>query len=538
MYDYHCRYTDDDISEPVDGGSARAPPLANNVSIYGAARSIGLSHEKNGNPKLDGSLTGSTRGRAALTSTPAGIFDEQKSSYTGASAAMAFPHILGVDLGSDNPPKMRSFAFNFGIRPEEASNSHQLLGRLISEEELSFYSDVYFAALAPIGDMLDPEIYAQRCQDLYLGSGTDAFGAVAAGVASLGSFLSPNRHPREPDLLQYAKAILDDPGSMRLVSIDHIIAWAMRVLYLRATTRPSNAWIASCTQMHLFETIGLYDETNIKKLSSRPGAAAMGHDADRLRRIFWFSWSGHNMLSYEQDYLAVSFRDVTCQALSPKPGIFTDQFVKMIQIIPAPGSPFHLDHQPPGSSAELLERLKVLNGLDFTHPFLVVTKADIAFCFYRRIYQLKNGMPEEFINLVIDSGNAAVRASRQLATQGRLFWNVIGSVFQYACILLAIDTSVASAHIGTAFKGLENLVQVANTALTREALSIARHLLSLSMKKKRKQVAQMEAVEAGYEPLDAQPVFEDNSGSEMWDLDWDQFFMDPYLSMLGPDIQF
>jgi hypothetical protein len=279
---------------------------------------------------------------------------------------------------------VRSFAYNFGIRPEEASNPHGLLGNIISEYDLGLFSDIFFSTMAPIADYVDPRIYAQRCQDYYHGSGSPAisFGAVAAGVAAHGSFLSPNRYPRESELVQYAKAILDDPASMRVLDIDHIIAWAMRTLYLRATTRPNNAWIASCTAMHLCEALGLHEEENIKKMASIAGAAAIGHDADRLRRIFWISWAGHNMLSYEFDRSSVLFRAVSCQDIIPASGSVADQFVRIAQIIPTPNSPFHLECQPPTLREELFERLKALDKLRVVHPFLVLTKADLMFCFY------------------------------------------------------------------------------------------------------------------------------------------------------------
>jgi hypothetical protein len=486
----------------------------------------------------DGSLT---NGPTVVTGASPGIFDEQKFRHSGASAAMAFPHILGKALGSNDPPKMRSFAYNFGIRPEEASNAHCFLGDLISEGDLGFFSDVYFSILGPIGDVIDPRIYAQRCRDYYRipGSNAIAFAAVAAGVAALGSFLYPNRHPRESDLVQYAKTILDDPASMRLHGIDHIVAWGMRVLYLRATTRPSNAWIASCTQMHLCEAIGLHEEENIKKMASIAGAAALGHDADRLRRIFWISWAGHNMLSYEYDRSPVHFRAVTCESIIPVSGSIADQFVQLIQIIPSPNSPFQLKWQSPTLSEELFERLKILSAFQTKHPFLVVTKAEIAFCFYRRLYQLKVQIPDEVIKPIIDSGNTAVEAAEQQAKQGRLFWNVIGSVFQYACILLAIDTPAASVHIGTTFKGLENIVKAADTGLTREALSMARHLVSLNIAKKRKELAQLEAIEANYQFLPAQAEPENNTAvlDTDWGMDWDQIFIEPYLSILDPDFQ-
>lgn len=564
-YGYNCRYADHETTG-IAGGGIQAPLQAERIGVNGGdsmaspAAAISRSPDSRSyvaqDPRgADGSSTQSptivagASAATAITATtpttpttaPAGIFDEQKSRYAGASAAMAFPHILGMALGSDNLPKMHSFAYNFGIRPEEASNAHSSLAKLISEDDLGFFSGVYFSVMAPIGDYIDPRIYAQRCRDYYHGSGSAAvaFGAVAAGVAALGSFLSPNKHPRESKLVEYAKAILEDPASMRVLGIDHIIAWAMRVFYLRATTRPNNAWVASCTAMHLCEAVGLHEEENIKKMASVAGAAIVGHDADRLRRIFWISWAGHNMLSYEYDRSSVRFGAVTCQAIIPISGSVADQFVKIVQIIPSPNSPFQLECQPPTPRVELFERLKALDKLQVTHPFLIVTKADVAFCFYRRIYQLKVGIPDEIIQLVINSGNAAVEAAEQLVNQGFLFWNIIGSVFQYACILLAIDTPSASVHIATAFKGLENLVKAADTGLTRRALSMARHLLSLNIAKKRKELAQLESVEASYQSFQAQPEPEANTAvPDMgWGDDWDQFLIEPYLSMLGPDIQ-
>lgn len=524
-YEYNCRYADHDES-------TRPASVTPHTSVS-------LSHAARGS---QGAKTSSTKSLnavptvSAASSPHAGVFDERRSRYAGASAAMVFPHVLGTALGSNSIPKVRSVAYNFGIRPEETATVHEPLGNLISEDDLAFYSGLYFSTLAAVGDLLDSRIYTRRCRDYFNGSSDStmvAFAAVAASVAALGSFLSPNKHPRESDLVQYAKAILDDPASMRAPRIDHIVAWGLRVFYLRATTRPNNAWIASCTVMHLCEALGLHEEENVLKIASAAGAALLGHDADRLRRIFWVCWAGHNLLCYEYDRSAVSFRAVTCQDFVPTEGSVADQFVQIAQIIPSPDSPFHLDDRSLPPRDEFFERLKALHRLHLTHPFLVVTKADVAFCFYRRIYQLKMGMPDEIVQLVINNGNAAVEAAEQLANQGRLLWNVIGSVFQYACILLAIDTPAAHKNIATAFKGLENLVKAADTVVTRDALSMARNLLSLNIAKKRKELSQLEAIEESYESFQLQQ--DPETGVVMpdtwWEMDWDQFFFEPYLSM-------
>ncbi|KAJ5397565.1 hypothetical protein N7509_005678 [Penicillium cosmopolitanum] len=552
-YGYNCRYTNGNTATataPGAGVSVPIPPakrvhIENEICLNTRASADRIprsrshtDHTDKDRREGDGS---STRSPTTVAGEFPGIFDQQKSRYSGASAAMAFPYILGVALGSDSPPKMRSYAYNFGIRPEEASNAHSFLGNLISGEDLGLFSAQYFSILGPVGDVIDQRIYAQRCRDYYhrSGSNTVAFAAVAAGVAALGSFLSPNRCPRESDLVRYAKTILDDPASMRLHGTDHIVAWGMRVLYLRATTRPCNAWIASCTQMHLCEALGLHDEESITKLASVAGAAVYGHDADRLRRIFWISWAGHNMLSYEYDRSPVVFRAVTCQPIVSKPGSIADQFVQLIQIIPSPNTPFQFESRPSTPSGDLFKRLQALDEFKFTHPFLVVTKAEIAFCFYRRLFQLNTRIPDDIIKLVIDGGNSALEAAEQQASQGRLFWNVIGSVFQYTCILLAIDTPLAFAHIGAAFKSLEKLVKAVDTGLTREALSMARHLLGLHTAKKRKELAQLEAVETSFEFFQTPPESEANiTIPDMdWEVDWDQFFIEPYLPMLGYDVQ-
>lgn len=510
-YEYSCKYDEDELP--------RHAPTPKRVTV-------------------EGGTSIANRTSASAATTPASTFDEHGYRYAGAAAAMAFPHILGTALGSAGSPEMHSSPYNFGIRSDEASYSHGLLGELISEEDLTFFSGVFFSTMALVADFVEPQIYARRCREYFHGSGNAiAFGAVAAGIAALGSFLSPSKHPRESDLVQYAKDILDDPATMRLLGIDHIIAWGMRVFYLRATSRPNSAWIASCTIMHLCEAVGLHIEENIIKMGTSPGAAAIGHDTERLRRIFWISWAGHNMLSYEYDRSSVRFRTITCQAATSSSPV-SDHFVQLCQIIPVPESPFQLEFRTSTPREDLLERLKVLQKLPITDPFLVVTKADLAFCFFRRVYQGNMGITDEIIQIVIDNGNAALGAAEKLASQGNFFWNVIGSVFQYTCILLAIDTPAASVHITAAFKGLEDLVKAADTGMTREALGMARHLLSLTTARKQKELTRLQALEGSYQPYQAQPNIEvSTSLPDMdWGLEWDQFLMEPYLSMLGPNV--
>lgn len=434
---------------------------------------------------------------------------------------------------------MHSFAYNFGARLEEASKTRKHLGELISKHDLDMYSGIFFSTMGQVMDLLDEDIYNQRCRDHYreAGSGSASFAAVAAGVAALGSLLSHERCPQELDLVNHVRAILVEDGSMETLDIDHMVAGALRVLYLRATSRPNKAWLASCTLMHLSESMGLHEEAYIQKMASING---VGYDADRLRRLFWIPWAGHNILSYEYDRSPVHFRTVTCRSVAQVDGSVADQFVQIAQLIPAANSPPRSENQPSTPRDDLYDRIRALRDYHVSHPFLVMTKADLVFCFYRRVYHLKMGISDEIVQIILDLGDAGVQAATELAMQGRFFWNVIGSVFHYACVLLAIDTPASSLHIAATFEGLENLARAADTVPTREALAMAKNLLSLHTAKKRRELAQLETIEARVQLSQPEPALDTSimMPDTGWAIDWDQYLFEPFITMVGSDIQF
>ena len=98
---------------------------------------------------------------------------------------MAFPHVLCVAFGSHSPPKMRSFAYNFGLRPDKGSaavpQGHGSLARLITKDELAGLSSVFFSVMALIADLIEESAYSQRCRD-YFHDAAGGRSAVAFGV--------------------------------------------------------------------------------------------------------------------------------------------------------------------------------------------------------------------------------------------------------------------------------------------------------------------------------------------------------------------
>ncbi|CAI6901698.1 ANL_collapsed_G0053800.mRNA.1.CDS.1 [Saccharomyces cerevisiae] len=97
------------------------------------------------------------------------IVDPTKSRYTIQHSAVAFPRCLGLELRSTNPPRLHSFAWHCGIRPEENPNSHALLSDLVTKEEYYRISKVYFSVVHPIFDVVNPEQLAKNVEKYWDG---------------------------------------------------------------------------------------------------------------------------------------------------------------------------------------------------------------------------------------------------------------------------------------------------------------------------------------------------------------------------------
>lgn len=186
-------------------------------------------------------------------------------------STMSFPHILEISLGVGDEPRAQSFAHTFDTRPDqEPEQSHPSLESFITQGELGHYSEIYFSDLAPIGNIIDASTFARRSAECFQNPESHrgrSFAPIAAGVAALGSFVSSPRHPRESELVRHAKIMLEDPDMTRKIDVDHLTAWTLRVVYLRATTRLDTVWLASFTLLHLCEIVGLHEDNTIQKLA-------------------------------------------------------------------------------------------------------------------------------------------------------------------------------------------------------------------------------------------------------------------------------
>lgn len=419
-------------------------------------------------------------GSSSTPPTQLGILDPLKSRYMSRHSAVAFPHSLTVELQSARRLPLHSFAHNCGVRPEEPGIPHDSLLSFISVEEINHFVQVYFAVVHPVFGILDQEHFNKRISDI---SKEDArnliFEAIVAGVTVLGSFFSLSLgHPREADLVHHAKSILEDPSVTRVYTLDHVVASILRVIYLRATTRPHAAWMQSCTTLHLAESAGLHHERHAILLTTNNTSeqAAMDQElVEQTSRVFWYTWALHNTLSYEYGRSAIVLRSITRQVPPPESNT---RFIQIAQLLP--------EEKATGTEeSAVYEAQDRILAIPDSHPVICLTKANAVFCFYRRLHVSRSRIAKEFIEKLIELGNNALDAAHTLAQDARPWWQVLGVPFHYICILIAIDKSYSLTHMTRAIGILEKISRLLGTHLALEALSTAKMLMSDSSKKKK-----------------------------------------------------
>jgi hypothetical protein len=482
-YGYECRYSE---NPKVSTSTALHTPLPSPTTMTEDA--IFPPARKRQKTTIDSPSSTSPR-----TLADHGILDPLKSRYMSQHSAVAFPRSLGVEFQSANPPPLHSFAWNCGIRPEEAPAAHTDLSHLISRDDFDRYSDIYNRTVQPPFGFLDWPYFIQRAEEYWNSPGRDlVFGALIGGVVALGSFFAfRNGHPRELDIVQHVKTVLEDPTFGRFPSIDQINAWSLRTLYLRLSSRPHVAWLASCIALHLAEATGLHQEVQSVLLTTDAEGQTKRIDeaeVERARRTFWMTWSIHTIISYEYGRSAVILNSITCKPIKSSPGDFTAVHIQIAQLIPR-------DNMIVSSTThkeELAAGLEKLSQIPDDHPFISMSKADVCFCFYRRLRLLRQVLEKEAIQAIISIGNRAVEAANTFALAHHPWFNILSTTFQYICVLLAIDTSESLSHVSWVLNIFENIVRIVDTYLATEAFDTAKVLLRDSMAKKRRELGFLE----------------------------------------------
>jgi hypothetical protein len=362
----------------------------------------------------------------------------------------------------------------------------------MSWEEVKDTIDVYASVIHPVFGFLNIERLRRRCHDHWHGKpqGPD-LEVVVSGVVGLASLFSGSlSEEREMRIVLHAKNILDDSAVSRFPSIDQISGWILRTIYIRSTSRPHMAWLYSCITMHLIEAAGLHREIAGVILTTDDGKRSIQETYDIRERIATVSRCLNTIISYEYGRSIVDVGPISQKQIISREGDLTLQLYELVRVLP----PDEANQDPLVRRLELSAALGRLTTISTTdHEFLTLVKADLCFCIYRRLRLLDLGIKQEQLEQVIAVGSSALSAARILTcTRHHPWWNVLGTAFQFVCVLLAIDSAESLAAVPDAMQTLETITKQMNTHLATEALNTARVLVRALTEKKRRDISLLE----------------------------------------------
>ncbi|KAJ8059058.1 hypothetical protein OCU04_012035 [Sclerotinia nivalis] len=419
------------------------------------------------------------------------ILEPNKCRFTNANSAIAFPRCLGMEMEMVTPPRLHSYAWNAGIRTEGPKPNHMRLHEFCCWGFASSAIDVYFEQINPVFGMLEREGFRHKCELFWKNdTGSVGFEALICGVVSLGSlFTRQIGCVLECNISEHGRCLLEQ-GSQRHgdMSLDHVMAWTLRALYLRSTTRPNLSSLAIFTTVHLAESIGLHRELDTVVFAVDGSRKVFTPDILELRRrVFWIVMSLNQLFAAEYGRSKVSLDNVRCRKPIAKEGDSIGDLIAMTELLSSCSDP----RVEPDSLRISIENL---SALPCNHPGLALIKADIVLCLSRRLHLTYSKFCPDVLSTIMMILRAAFTESQKLSERRIPWWNVISVPFNTVCLLLSINTRQSISHLPQAMDTLETVSKLWDTHLSREALQTAQMLVNRFVEIKREDQVVLESL--------------------------------------------
>lgn len=408
--------------------------------------------------------------------------------FTSAYSAIAWPKALGASLDMPLPPRLQSYAWNPGNRAEPNVVPQNNLTDIITLAEVKKYTEIFFNEVNPIFGLVDREVFNQKSEELWIlhKRGTD-FESLTCGMIALGSYISPDPLPVEDQIVEHLRILLDLTVSHApdWLSLNHVQAWILRAIYLRSTTRPHLAWMASNTAVHLAEALGLHRDLCESQMKNNLRQLLEKSEPNMRRKIFWIAIALNQFLAMECGRTRATIELVSCRLPDLNPNDLSLQLLAILQSVPKTQNLI-------GRGSELLETLQSAMILPVRAPFLRLLKADACFCTFRMLRSTNINLPTAQITSLLEVIQIALDATTRLLSIRHLWWNIVGTPFHSVCILLALGTSQSLEMIPFALETLKNVSATYDSHMSREALRTAHQLVEGARQKRRKELESLD----------------------------------------------
>ncbi|EOA89806.1 uncharacterized protein SETTUDRAFT_146995 [Exserohilum turcica Et28A] len=441
------------------------------------------------------------------------------------NSGAAFARLLTMTLESSDQSAspMRLLAWNLWLGERQTAARpmhHETLTAILSEAEMRHLAAFYFKNFHPCYSFIDKNMLLQSISNTWNEQRrSNAQEALLSGVGALAHLFSNTQDiETELSLVALAKHLLD-PSVADPPSLHSATAWVLRTAYLRVTAKPEEAWLASCTALHIIDAAGLVSNT------SRGSAFTASQDPVNIhlrKRVIGVAQHLNIWMSYDLGRSRVSLPNIDTAPPSPQPGEYT---VELLDILP-----YSQDLDPTnelGVDSLVAALVDVLNRTHTEAPS-VLAQCNLMLCIHRRLHASKLEVPETLISKVlalIRKGIHAVHANVAAA----LPWHHVAYIpFQAVCTLLVIDTVQSFALLSEALACVIAVHDAYPTDATREAAAAACTLLKLHRRRREAELKKHSDMLSLYPSVDF--PFHDGdgdalSGASLQDLAWFNEFL-------------
>lgn len=381
----------------------------------------------------------------------------------------------------------RLCSWNFRLREEPRyMRETRPLVEILSPEHMGQLTDIYFTEIQPVYPFLGREIIDQAIAALALGEvPNSSMNSVLLGIAALACLFSHQDADLKKEILQNARASLEYATTLESPTVNHVVAWLLRVLFLRFNSSPNATWIASCTLMHMIETVNLH-------MDPQPGDSEPTDSvySPRLKRqIYCTAQIFNTWISYEYGKPRVIPREASHAA--PSEGWTTvDQVIWHLSDALDPSH--HVD------SAELESMLFQIVELRPRHPAVQLKRCNIALCIYRRLRVAGRTISKEAIDQILQIVDDGLSHATVMAKKKLPWWHILNVPFQIICVLLAIDTKESLQRVGKSFQTLQLIASEYGTHAIDRTWESACALLAIQSQRKREDLDILIRIENEY----------------------------------------
>jgi hypothetical protein len=368
--------------------------------------------------------------------------------YISDYSLQAFPRYLDLQLNS-GLSNLESFGWNLGIRNITAPQKRTpYICSFVDLAATKHHLRRLFAIQFPACGFLDLDAIIYKCDRHWAGFHQGLqFESLLAAIIGLSCILAPaeigSQLQSEVNLMGHAESILTHPHMMAQPTMEGVAATLLLCQYLRATSTLQVTWLMSCNNMHAAENLGLHKDYNdLAKSGSVHNSEEWNPQATAC--LFWMICTMNRIMSYELGRTPVHLREVTQKfPFAASDNSSAANFCRLGQLLP-------LDYEVccKGNEFQLTPTLEIIEGIPTDQPYVKLLAADVCFCLFRRIRvnnsNIGGGITHRNGQQIALIGREAVQVVNLTLRKGQAWWNMLSTLFHFACVLISLDSDSLS----------------------------------------------------------------------------------------------